>query len=176
MLFGRTNPISLGCDRIPFGTGPRFIKIGRAVRYAMSAVREFILSRQRLSTYEFRYAARMSCVASKQPLAKHKSERQPSSNSPNARWWPRSGLIARDLWNGLLRLCILVLYNGAWVLSSRADEYRKNAADEYRKNAEECRRQAARSKHADDRERWLRVAQHFQQLAREAEIEQPQQS
>jgi hypothetical protein len=57
---------------------------------------------------------------------------------------------------------------GAWVLSSRADEYRKNA--------EECRRQAARSKHADDRERWLRVAQHFQQLAREAEIEQPQQS
>jgi predicted DNA-binding transcriptional regulator AlpA len=34
------------------GTGPRFIKIGRAVRYAMSAVREFILSRQRLSTSE----------------------------------------------------------------------------------------------------------------------------
>ena len=29
------------------GTGPRFIKIGRAVRYAMSAVREYILSRQR---------------------------------------------------------------------------------------------------------------------------------
>jgi predicted DNA-binding transcriptional regulator AlpA len=25
------------------GTGPRFIKIGRAVRYAMSAVREYIL-------------------------------------------------------------------------------------------------------------------------------------
>jgi predicted DNA-binding transcriptional regulator AlpA len=34
------------------GTGPRFIKIGRAVRYAMSAVREFILSRQRGSTSE----------------------------------------------------------------------------------------------------------------------------
>jgi predicted DNA-binding transcriptional regulator AlpA len=34
------------------GTGPRFIKIGRAVRYTMSAVREFILSRQRLSTSE----------------------------------------------------------------------------------------------------------------------------
>ena len=34
------------------GTGPRFIKIGRAVRYAMSAVREFILSRQRNSTSE----------------------------------------------------------------------------------------------------------------------------
>jgi hypothetical protein len=34
------------------GTGPRFIKIGRAVRYAKSAVREFILSRQRSSTSE----------------------------------------------------------------------------------------------------------------------------
>lgn len=34
------------------GTGPRFIKIGRAVRYAMSAVREYILSRQRTSTSE----------------------------------------------------------------------------------------------------------------------------
>jgi predicted DNA-binding transcriptional regulator AlpA len=34
------------------GTGPRFIKIGRAVRYAVSAVREFILSRQRNSTSE----------------------------------------------------------------------------------------------------------------------------
>jgi predicted DNA-binding transcriptional regulator AlpA len=35
-----------------YGTGPRFIKIGRAVRYATSAVREFILSRQRNSTSE----------------------------------------------------------------------------------------------------------------------------
>ena len=34
------------------GTGPRFIKIGRAVRYAQSAVCEFILSRQRTSTAE----------------------------------------------------------------------------------------------------------------------------
>jgi predicted DNA-binding transcriptional regulator AlpA len=34
------------------GTGPRFTKIGRAVRYAMSAVREYILSRQRNSTSE----------------------------------------------------------------------------------------------------------------------------
>jgi predicted DNA-binding transcriptional regulator AlpA len=33
-------------------TGPRFIKIGRAVRYTMSAVREYILSRQRNSTSE----------------------------------------------------------------------------------------------------------------------------
>ena len=34
------------------GTGPRFIKVGRAVRYARSAVREFLLSRQRHSTSE----------------------------------------------------------------------------------------------------------------------------
>jgi predicted DNA-binding transcriptional regulator AlpA len=34
------------------GTGPRFIKVGRAVRYTLSAVREFILSRQRSSTSE----------------------------------------------------------------------------------------------------------------------------
>jgi predicted DNA-binding transcriptional regulator AlpA len=34
------------------GTGPRFVKIGRAVRYAMSAMQEYIKSRQRLSTSE----------------------------------------------------------------------------------------------------------------------------
>ena len=34
------------------GTGPRFTKIGRAVRYTTSAVREYVLSRQRLSTSE----------------------------------------------------------------------------------------------------------------------------
>jgi predicted DNA-binding transcriptional regulator AlpA len=34
------------------GTGPRFVKIGRAVRYAQSAVRDYILSRQRTSTAE----------------------------------------------------------------------------------------------------------------------------
>lgn len=34
------------------GTGPRFVKVGRAVRYAESAVREFIKSRQRNSTSE----------------------------------------------------------------------------------------------------------------------------
>lgn len=54
------------------------------------------------------------------------------------------------------------------VLSSRADEFRKNA--------DECVQQAARSKHADDKERWLRVAQHFVQMAQQAETEQPQQS
>jgi predicted DNA-binding transcriptional regulator AlpA len=32
------------------GTGPQFIKIGRAVRYATSAVREYVSSRQRIST------------------------------------------------------------------------------------------------------------------------------
>jgi predicted DNA-binding transcriptional regulator AlpA len=34
------------------GSGPRFIKIGRSVRYAVSALREYILSRQRNSTSE----------------------------------------------------------------------------------------------------------------------------
>jgi predicted DNA-binding transcriptional regulator AlpA len=34
------------------GTGPRFVKIGRAVRYALSAVQDYIRSRQRLSTSE----------------------------------------------------------------------------------------------------------------------------
>jgi len=34
------------------GTGPCFIKLGRAVRYARSAVREFVVSRQRMSTSE----------------------------------------------------------------------------------------------------------------------------
>jgi hypothetical protein len=34
------------------GTGPHFIKIGRAVRYAPSALREYKLSRQRTSTSE----------------------------------------------------------------------------------------------------------------------------
>jgi predicted DNA-binding transcriptional regulator AlpA len=34
------------------GTGPRFVKIGRAVRYALSALQEYIKSRQRLSTSE----------------------------------------------------------------------------------------------------------------------------
>jgi predicted DNA-binding transcriptional regulator AlpA len=34
------------------GTGPRFVKLGRAVRYALSAVREYIKSRQRNSTSE----------------------------------------------------------------------------------------------------------------------------
>jgi excisionase family DNA binding protein len=34
------------------GTGPRFVKIGRAVRYPESAVREFIKARMRTSTSE----------------------------------------------------------------------------------------------------------------------------
>jgi predicted DNA-binding transcriptional regulator AlpA len=34
------------------GTGPRFVKIGRAVRYAESAVRDFIMARGRSSTSE----------------------------------------------------------------------------------------------------------------------------
>jgi predicted DNA-binding transcriptional regulator AlpA len=34
------------------GTGPRFVKIGRAVRYPESAVREFIKAHMRSSTSE----------------------------------------------------------------------------------------------------------------------------
>jgi predicted DNA-binding transcriptional regulator AlpA len=34
------------------GTGPRFVKIGRAVRYPEAAVREFIKGRMRTSTSE----------------------------------------------------------------------------------------------------------------------------
>jgi predicted DNA-binding transcriptional regulator AlpA len=34
------------------GTGPSFVKIGRAVRYAMSAVQGYVKTRQRLSTSE----------------------------------------------------------------------------------------------------------------------------
>jgi hypothetical protein len=49
-------------------------------------------------------------------------------------------------------------------------------ADQFRKDAHECLQQAARSKHADDKERWRRIAQHFLQKAREAENEQRQQS
>jgi hypothetical protein len=57
---------------------------------------------------------------------------------------------------------------GAWVLSSEADQFRQDA--------QECLQKAARSKHTDDKERWLRIAQHFLQKAREAEKEHPQQS
>jgi predicted DNA-binding transcriptional regulator AlpA len=34
------------------GTGPRYVKIGRAVRYPESSIREFIKSRMRGSTSE----------------------------------------------------------------------------------------------------------------------------
>jgi predicted DNA-binding transcriptional regulator AlpA len=34
------------------GTGPRYLKIGEAVRYALSALHEYLLSRQRNSTSE----------------------------------------------------------------------------------------------------------------------------
>jgi predicted DNA-binding transcriptional regulator AlpA len=34
------------------GTGPRFVKVGRSVKYLESAVRDFIKSRQRSSTSE----------------------------------------------------------------------------------------------------------------------------
>lgn len=41
----------LGKSRVT-GTGPRFVKIGRSVRYPESAVREFIKPRMRTSTSE----------------------------------------------------------------------------------------------------------------------------
>lgn len=57
---------------------------------------------------------------------------------------------------------------GPWVLSSEADQFRQDA--------QECLRKAARSKHADDKERWRRIADHFLQKARDAEKEHSQQS
>jgi Holliday junction resolvase-like predicted endonuclease len=57
---------------------------------------------------------------------------------------------------------------GRWVLSSEADQFRQDA--------QECLQKAARSVHADDKERWLRIAQHFLQKAREAEKEHSQSS
>lgn len=57
---------------------------------------------------------------------------------------------------------------GPWVLSSEADQFRQDA--------QECLQKAARSAHTDDKERWLRIAQHFLQKAREAEKEHSQPS
>ncbi|SDR45367.1 hypothetical protein SAMN05519103_08916 [Rhizobiales bacterium GAS113] len=38
-------------------------------------------------------------------------------------------------------------------------------ATSYRKTASECRVQAARSKHADDKARWLKLAEQWEALA-----------
>ena len=42
-------------------------------------------------------------------------------------------------------------------------------ADEFRKNAEECRQQAAKSFNSLDKERWLKIAEHWLQMAQEEE-------
>jgi hypothetical protein len=42
-------------------------------------------------------------------------------------------------------------------------------ANEFRTNADECREQAARAINPLDKERWLKIAQHWLQMAQEAE-------
>jgi hypothetical protein len=42
-------------------------------------------------------------------------------------------------------------------------------ADEFRKNADECRRQAELSLNPLDKERWLKIAEHWLQMAQEAD-------
>jgi hypothetical protein len=42
-----------------------------------------------------------------------------------------------------------------------------NRADEFRKNADECRQQAEKSIHPMDKERWLKLAWHWLQMAQE---------
>jgi len=44
-------------------------------------------------------------------------------------------------------------------------------AEEFRKNADECRQQAAKSINHLDKERWLTIAEHWLQLAQEAEAD-----
>jgi len=67
------------------GTGPRFIKIGRAVRYAMSAVRQYILSRQRTSTSEQQGATGATatrCAGSDDELIPRAGAREKLRSSP----------------------------------------------------------------------------------------------
>ena len=42
-------------------------------------------------------------------------------------------------------------------------------ADEFRKNADECRQQSAKAINHLDKERWLKIAEHWLQIAQEAE-------
>ena len=44
-------------------------------------------------------------------------------------------------------------------------------AEEFRKNADECSQQAAKSINHFDKERWLKIAEHWLQLAQDAEAE-----
>jgi hypothetical protein len=42
-------------------------------------------------------------------------------------------------------------------------------ADEFRKNADECRQQAESAINPLDKERWLKIAEHWLQMAQEAD-------
>ena len=42
-------------------------------------------------------------------------------------------------------------------------------ADEFRKNANECRQQAAKAFNPLDKERWLKIAEHWLRMAQEAD-------
>jgi hypothetical protein len=44
-----------------------------------------------------------------------------------------------------------------------------SCADEFRQNADECRQQAARAFNLLDKERWLKIAELWLQMAQEAE-------
>jgi hypothetical protein len=43
-------------------------------------------------------------------------------------------------------------------------------ADEFRKNADECRQQAAKAFNPLDKERWLKIAEHWLLMAQEADV------
>ena len=44
-------------------------------------------------------------------------------------------------------------------------------AEEFRKNADKCRQQAAKAINHLDKERWLKIAEHWLQMAQEAEAD-----
>ncbi len=45
--------------------------------------------------------------------------------------------------------------------------------DEFRRNADECRQQAERAINPLDKERWLKIAEHWLKMAQEAESDRP---
>jgi hypothetical protein len=47
-----------------------------------------------------------------------------------------------------------------------------NRADEFRKNADECGRRAAKSIGPLDKERWLKLAEHWQLMAQQEDARQ----
>jgi hypothetical protein len=48
-------------------------------------------------------------------------------------------------------------------------EVAMSRSEEYHRNADECRRQSELSKHPGDREYWLKLAEEWLQMARQAE-------